>query len=52
MVYTLIYDETPQACGLTADSPLFYLYEAVGQRPGIAAYIKGWKARKIINASL
>ncbi|KAI8058334.1 hypothetical protein BDF22DRAFT_665142 [Syncephalis plumigaleata] len=49
LLYTLIYDETPEACMLTADSSLLHLYRAVGERPAVSAYVAKWKTTHSAN---
>ncbi|KAI9596334.1 hypothetical protein BDF19DRAFT_438778 [Syncephalis fuscata] len=47
LLYSLVYDETPEVCKLNNDSPLYKLYKAVGERPRIAAYVNNWKLNKL-----
>jgi glutathione S-transferase len=49
LLYTLVHDETPETCMLTADSPLLRLYRAIGERPTVATYVTNWKTTRSAN---
>lgn len=52
LVFTMLHDETLDACALSADAALRRLFTATQQRPGITAYLRRWQQALPIQASI